>query len=255
VPDAPHPELQALAAVRGADFGNALHAMFEHRRIGEPMHAQLDLVRGSLLGAGVRSRERSIDEFVPLLAARVQATLDAPLLPETNPALRLAAVPAHAMRAEMEFHFAIDDVAMRALRAECAALGEPDLVPMTGASRLSGLMTGKIDLVFEHGGCFHVLDYKGNFLGERLSDYAPQALRVAMDAHCYRFQALLYTVAVDRYLRQRLPRYRRGEHLGEAIYVFVRAAGLAPGAGIWAQRFDDALIAAVDRALGSREHA
>lgn len=251
--DEPHAELQALAAVRGADFGNALHAMFEHRRIGERMQAQLDLVRASLLGAGVRSRERPIDEFVPLLAARVQATLDAPLLPGTAPALRLAALPAHAMRAEMEFHFAIDDVAMRALRADCAALGEPDLVPMTGASRLSGLMTGKIDLVFEHGGRFHVLDYKGNFLGERLSEYAPQALRAAMDAHCYRFQALLYTVAVDRYLRQRLPRYRRSDHLGEAIYVFVRAAGLAPGAGIWAQRFDDTLIAAVDRALGGRE--
>jgi exodeoxyribonuclease V beta subunit len=246
----PHPELQALSAVRGADFGNALHAMFEHRRIGEPMQAQLDLVRTSLLGAGVRSRELSIDELVPRLAARVQATLEAPLLPETRPTLRLDALPAQAMRAEMEFHFAIDDVAMRTLRADCAALGEPDLVPMTGASRLHGLMTGKIDLVFEHEGRFHVLDYKGNHLGERLSDYSSAALRLAMDAHCYRFQALLYTVAVDRYLRQRLPGYRRSEHLGEAIYVFVRAAGLAPGAGVWAQRFDDALIEIVDRALG-----
>jgi exodeoxyribonuclease V beta subunit len=248
--DEPHPELQALSAVRGADFGNALHAIFEHRRIGEPMHTQLDLVRASLLGAGVRSRDLSIDELVPRLAARVQTALDAPLLPGTRPALRLGALPAHAMRAEMEFHFAIDDVLMRALRADCAALGEPDLVPMTGASRLHGLMTGKIDLVFEHDGRFHVLDYKGNHLGERLSDYAPAALRTAMDAHCYRFQALLYTVAVDRYLRQRLPRYRRSDHLGEAIYVFVRAAGLASGAGIWTQRFDDTLIEQVGRALG-----
>lgn len=250
-PEAPHPELQALSAVRGADFGNALHSMFEHRRIGEPMHVQLDLVRASLLGAGVRSRELSIDEIVPRVAARVQGALDAPLLTGAHPALRLGALPAHALRAEMEFHFAIDDVPMRTLRAECAALGEPDLVPMTGASRLHGLMTGKIDLVFEHGGRFHVLDYKGNHLGDRLADYAPDALRVAMDAHCYRFQALLYTVAVDRYLRQRLPRYRRAEHLGEAIYLFVRAAGLAPGAGVWTQRFDDALIETVDRALNA----
>jgi exodeoxyribonuclease V beta subunit len=181
----------------------------------------------------------------------VQATLDAALLPQTRPSLHLGALPTHAMRAEMEFHFAIDDVLMRTLRTDCSALGEPDLVPMTGASRLHGLMTGKIDLVFEHDGRFHVLDYKGNFLGERLSDYAPDALRSAMDAHCYRFQALLYTVAVDRYLRQRLPRYRRNEHLGEAIYVFVRAAGLASGAGVWTQRFDDELIGVVDRALGS----
>ncbi|MFC0678911.1 UvrD-helicase domain-containing protein [Lysobacter korlensis] len=244
-----HPELEALAAVRGADFGNALHAMFEHRRIGEPMTAQLDLIRASLLEAGVRSRELTVDELVPLLAARVQATLDAPLL-SSDATLCLGVLPARSMRAEMEFHFAIDDVAVRALREACAANGEPDLVPMLAASRLNGLMTGKIDLVFEHEGRFHVLDYKGNWLGDRLSAYAPTALRAAMDDHHYRFQALLYTVAVDRYLRQRLPRYRRSDHLGEAIYVFVRAAGLAPGAGVWTQRFDDALIDAVDRTLG-----
>jgi hypothetical protein len=40
-------------------------------------------------------------------------------------------------------------------------------VPPLPAERLRGLMTGKIDLVFEHGGRFHVLDYKGNWLGER----------------------------------------------------------------------------------------
>jgi exodeoxyribonuclease V beta subunit len=249
-----HPELLALAGVRGADFGNALHAIFEHRRIGEPVTSQLDLVRTSLLEAGVRVREPSIDEFVPRLAARIQATLDAPLL-ATQPGLTLSALAATSMRAEMEFHYAIDDVAVRALRAACAAHGEPDLVPMLATPRLNGLMTGKIDLVFEHRGRFHVLDYKGNHLGDRLSDYAPAALRSAMDAHHYRFQALLYTIAVDRYLRRRLPRYDRATHLGEAIYVFVRAAGLAPGAGVWTQRFDDALLEAVDRALGTAEIA
>ena len=69
--------------------------------------------------------------------------------------------------------------------------------------RLRGLMTGKIDLVFEHAGRFHVLDYKGNWLGERLADYAGDALRAAMDHSHYRLQALLYTVAVHRLLRQR----------------------------------------------------
>ena len=50
-------------------------------------------------------------------------------------------------------------------------------------------------------------------------------------------------------LRQRLPGYRRAEHLGEAIYLFVRAVGLAPEAGIWRHRFDHALIDAADAAL------
>ncbi|HEX5307215.1 MAG TPA: hypothetical protein VFW82_14125, partial [Dyella sp.] len=96
------------------------------------------------------------------------------------------------------------------------------------------------------------LDYKSNYLGDHLDGYTPDALRAAMDDHQYRFQALLYTVAVDRMLRQRLPGYRREQHLGEVIYLFVRAVGLAPQAGIWRHRFDDELIAAADDALAGR---
>ncbi len=75
-----------------------------------------------------------------------------------------------------------------------------------------------------------------------------------MDAHHYRLQALLYTVALDRYLRARVPGYKRASHLGEAIYLFVRAVGIAPDGiaselGIWRQRFDTVLIDAVDRVL------
>ena len=108
-----------------------------------------------------------------------------------------------------------------------------------------------------------MLDYKGNRLDDGgeprksayVSNYAPARLELAMDHSHYRFQALLYTVAIDRYLRQRVSNYERGKHLGETIYLFVRAAGIAPeispSAGIWAHRFDDALIDAVDAVFAS----
>ena len=122
-------------------------------------------------------------------------------------------------------------------------------MPPLAAEQLRGLMTGKIDLVFEHAGVFHVLDYKGNWLGERLSDYRGAALRAAMDHSHYRLQALIYTVALHRFLRQRLPDYAPERHLGAYIYMYVRAAGLAPDAGVFVERFDDALIHAVDAVL------
>jgi exodeoxyribonuclease V beta subunit len=157
----------------------------------------------------------------------------------------------------MPFEFALGTVALARLRDVC------DFVPPTPQRTLRGLMTGKIDLVLEHRGRFHVLDYKSNRLGggSRLSDYAAASLERAMRDDHYRFQALLYTVAVDRFLRARLPGYRRSAQLGETIYLFVRAVGiapeLAPRAGIWSQRFDDALIDAVDAILagGEREAA
>ncbi|HET6805820.1 MAG TPA: UvrD-helicase domain-containing protein [Frateuria sp.] len=246
-PAADDPALLALAGWRGAEFGNAMHAVFEHREVGVPVTRQHALVARCLHEAGVRHGDEPAELLVRRLAARVQATLDAPLAP----GLVLGALPRSALRAEMAFHYVVDAVSLDALREACARHGEPTLVPRTSPGILRGLMTGKIDLVFEHAGRFHVLDYKSNWLGERLDAYAPERLPAAMDAHHYRFQALLYTVALDRLLRQRLSRYRRDTHLGEAIYLFVRAVGLGPGAGIWTQRFDDALLDAVDRVLGA----
>lgn len=253
--EAEHAGLAWLAPIAGTEFGNAVHEIFERRRIGVPMAQQPPLIRRALRDAHVRLRERSPDELVPHLAGRLQQVLDTPLLPRRDPALTLGALPAHALRAEMEFDFVLDAVSLRDLRKAC------DFVPGASVQELRGLMNGKIDLVLEHAGRLHVLDYKTNRLGDgrRLSAYAPERLDAAMDESHYRFQALLYTVAVDRYLRQRVPRYRRGEHLGETIYLFVRAVGIAPDAaplaGIWAHRFDDRLLDAVDRVFGGRDDA
>ena len=74
-----------------------------------------------------------------------------------------------------------------------------------------------------------------------------------MQASHYRFQALIYALALHRYLGLRLADYDYSRHMGEAIYLFLRGAGLAPGAGVWTQRFDPALVAAVDAVLAGEE--
>ncbi len=250
-PRAPHPELQALAGVRGTAFGNALHRALEQRVIGLPLSEQLGFVRSCLDDEGVRAPGLSAEQ----LAARVAARLDASLEAELLPGLRLGQVPPAAQRAEMGFHLLLGDPPVARLRAVCAAHGEPDLVPALAPSRLRGLLSGKIDLVFRHQGRFHVLDYKGNWLGEegQLEDYAGASLAAAMQASHYRFQALIYVLALHRYLGQRLADYAYATHIGEAVYLFLRGAGLAPGAGVWTQRFDPALVAAVDAVLAGEE--
>ncbi|KFN48838.1 hypothetical protein N790_05580 [Arenimonas malthae CC-JY-1] len=249
IDDAPHPALLALAAVRGPAFGNAVHLAFETRAHGKPLVQQTALLARQLAQHGVRAAGEPLEALVPRLAAQLDAALQAELLP----GLRLGEVAQSAQRAEMAFHFKLDGARLDALRQACAAHGEAGLVPPLAFGELRGLMTGKIDLVFEHAGRVHVLDYKGNWLGERLADYQGAALVQAMDQHHYRLQALLYTVAVHRYLGQRLAGYSPEKNLGEAIYLFVRAAGHAPGAGVWTQAFDPALVRAVDAVFASVE--
>lgn len=254
-----HSELDALAAVGGTEFGHALHALFERRLPGIPVSAAeaLDALREH----AVRPRHGELAPLAEALAHRVNRVLHTRLAEPEGP--RLWDLSAQDMRAEMGFSFLLDRASLAALREACERHGEAGLVPRREQS-LAGLMSGTIDLVFAQGERFHLLDYKGNQLarGPRacLEDYAPEALERAMHVSGYRFQALLYTLALERYLRERLgTAYRRERHLGDGWYLFVRAVGLrlpdGTACGVWRHRFSDALLDAVQAVFTAQPEA
>src|SRR5690606_6268821 len=104
---------------------------------------------------------------------------------------------------------------------------------------------------YQHRGRFGVLDYKSNWLGETLSHYQPAALADAMQAEFYPLQALIYSIALHRYLLLRLPGYDYERHHAGAVYVYLRAAGLEGNSGVYTLRFAQELIEAFNEALGS----
>ena len=90
-----------------------------------------------------------------------------------------------------------------------------------------GYLSGSIDIVLRSGDRFFVVDHKSNWLGrdgEELSawHYRPDALRDAMVRAHYPLQAMLYSAALHRYLRWRLPGYDPEVHLGGVLYLFLR---------------------------------
>ncbi|QEC47293.1 AAA family ATPase [Baekduia soli] len=93
---------------------------------------------------------------------------------------------------------------------------------------LRGYLTGSIDAVLRlPDGRFAIVDYKTNRLGGpdvplTAWHYRPAALDAAMQDSHYGLQALLYTVAVHRYLRWRLENYDPDRHLAGVLYLFVR---------------------------------
>jgi exodeoxyribonuclease V beta subunit len=159
--------------------------------------------------------------------------------------------------AEFEVQFPVQPVSLARLRRLCIAHGHGNVIPASlDAATLNGMLTGFADLILAWDGRYHVLDYKTNWLGGRLDDYRGNSLDAAMIEHHYPLQALIYTVALHRYLRQRMDGYTAERHLGDSWYLFVRALGLAPGLGVWRQRWPTALIEALDDAFaGEREVA
>jgi exodeoxyribonuclease V beta subunit len=136
-------------------------------------------------------------------------------------------------------------------------------IPELTHRQLRGFLNGSIDAVLrvreEGTPRFLVVDYKTNWLGgETLTagDYTPAAMARAMREAHYPLQALLYSVALHRYLRWRQPGYDPGRHLGGVLYLFLRGmcgpdtpvvAGMTCGVFSWSPPPD--LVVALSRAL------
>lgn len=114
---------------------------------------------------------------------------------------------------------------------------------------IQGMVRGTIDLVFRHQGKYYLLDYKSNFLGETLADYAPNALEKAMLHHHYDWQYLLYTLALHRYLKTVDSHYDYEQHFGGVFYLFLRGMNGKPQSGIFFDRPSAQLIHELDEAF------
>ena len=112
-------------------------------------------------------------------------------------------------------------------------------------------LKGEIDLVYQHGTQFFIVDYKSNYLGSDFDSYNQAALYDAMTTHSYWLQASIYQVALHRYLKLRLPNYDIDTHLGAIEYAFLR--GMSPKhdtRGKLVKQFDSDFILALDDMFG-----
>jgi len=117
-----------------------------------------------------------------------------------------------------------------------------------------------------------VVDYKTNWLGSGPAggsedhppltawDHRGSAMTEAMRHAHYPLQALLYSVALHRFLRWRLPGYEPERHLGGVLYLFVRgmcgpdtpvAEGMTCGVFEWTP--PAALVVALSELLEARD--
>jgi exodeoxyribonuclease V beta subunit len=94
------------------------------------------------------------------------------------------------------------------------------------------------------------VDYKTNYLGARLADYAPGALAAAVRQHDYDLQYVLYTLALHRWLRSRLGgAYDFERDMGGAVYLFLRGLSRDGQHGVHLDRVPRALVEALDALL------
>jgi exodeoxyribonuclease V beta subunit len=225
---------------RGAAFGTLVHEVLEKTDFADPdlrtrLHEQCEAA-GSERFAGIPA-DALADALVPALTTPLGPLAGDRSLAEMTRADRLD---------ELVFELpllggdrptgdarvgAIADLVAERLPASDPLSGLADDLSSPGLAgkRLRGFLNGSIDLVLRvhsDGASRHlVVDYKTNWLGgDHLSsaDYRPGAMARAMREAHYPLQALLYSVALHRFLRWRQAGYDPALHLGGVLYLFLR---------------------------------
>lgn len=123
---------------------------------------------------------------------------------------------------EFEFHLSLADRQVPVREIEQLMQRHQVAVPTLNPVMMSRYLHGFIDLLYEHDGRFYIADYKSNYLGDQWADYLPTQLKQSMSQAGYWLQAALYQVALDRYLKVRLANYEPAQHLGGAVYLYLR---------------------------------
>jgi exodeoxyribonuclease V beta subunit len=237
----------------GNRYGVALHAALEHAdlpawrdwRAGDAAPGEdAALITTALRQAGYA--DDLLDDGLALSTRLIGHTLGV-RLPE---GLRLCDLDAGERRAEIEFQFAMQAVSVEALLGLLHAHGVVRERHGFGLrQRLEGLMTGLIDLTYRAHGRWYVLDYKTN----RLPGYDAAHLAQAMAQGEYELQALVYTLALHRWLRFRCgAAYDYARDFGGIRYLFCRGldAARSDSPGVQAWRFAPELVHALDALFG-----
>ena len=234
---------------RGPEAGQCLHTVIERVDFSDPA-SFAPAIDAALIGEAHHLGGPGSAPLLKRMLARMLADVVATPLPG---GFCLAEVPRSQCLVELEFSLPSKNLQAARLAAALRQHGYP--VPQLAFGTLDGYLRGFIDLVFEHGGRFHIADWKSNHLGSTPAAYGQGSVERAMAQHGYHLQYLLYTVAVHRYLQSRLPGYRYDEHFGSVFYLFVR--GVRPGwrladgspSGVYAHRPPLALVTALSALL------
>jgi exodeoxyribonuclease V beta subunit len=137
---------------------------------------------------------------------------------------------------ELEFDFPIDETFDITKLQGLFEPNDPKFI-YTGFGEVKGMLTGFVDLFFKHNDKYYILDWKSNFLGDKLELYHPDNLNEAMNESNYHLQYCIYTVAMKRFLESKLgASFDYDKHFGGVIYLFLRGVRQGQNSGVFTNK-------------------
>jgi len=231
---------------RGANVGTALHSIFERLVFSKP-ETWIDTIReASKYYPNIikkKDDEKSVAGNIELIDQMVKNVMRAEIKSQ-NGRFRLCEINDDRKLPELEFCFSVEKVNQQVINNY---LG--DNAKLGGETDIEGLMTGFMDLVFEHNNKYYILDWKSNHLGNDVNNYNTDGMEAAMIGSNYHLQYLIYTVALKRWLEKKITNFDFDTHFGGVIYVFLRGVREESERGIYYKSPCRADIERIDKAL------
>ena len=253
-PRAGAPLLDQFSFPAGRKVGIGLHALLEHLDFNASDASKQNAIERCITRLGFVTDKGQLEAALGVWLEHILQTplFDAPTAQgekAQTTAFCLQDIAPQDCLNELEFHFPVNT--NRALINTLTANGYLKPGVVLAHNSIRGMMTGLIDLVVRHENRYYVIDYKSNHLGNSLQDYSPIALQQAVTHHHYDLQYLIYTLALHRYLGQRLPNYQYDSHFGGVGYLFLRGMHKdRVQSGVFFDRPDAGLIQQLDQIFG-----
>ena len=211
---------------RGAEFGTAIHEVFEKTSFAELGSSSFeDALRKTVSScfSSQRIPTTGHDDWIDASVELVKSVLSA-RIPEirgaegTGSYFRLCELPDESLKREAEFNFNV--------------FGQ----------KLQNYCNGFIDLLFKRGEYYSIADWKSDRLNDRFTSFSDAGqLKGHVDEH-YSIQRVLYSYCLIKWLKP----YYHGqseeqifrEHFGGVYYVFIRGCAKDTGNGIYCQTWN-----------------
>jgi exodeoxyribonuclease V beta subunit len=233
---------------RGANAGSFLHGVLENIDLQKPEQlSEIITQQSTWFGIG-DEWHGCLENWLTdvLLASFSVETETATQTATQTPSISLAQLSAKQVKVEMEFHMPLHEVKVGDFNHIINQYFKQHARDYQ-FEQLNGMIKGFIDLMFEFEGKFYVADYKSNHLGDSYDSYHVAAMEQAMTGHDYHLQAILYTLALHRWLKYKLSNYDYHTHIGGAYYLFIRGMSQTePGNGVYFVLPEKSMIEALD---------
>ena len=277
VPEAESPDPASIFAIAGgAKLGECWHEIFENIDFEDlksnpgNIHLTVDQTLDKYRICPPPRDTLPADKHAAALARRaavhamVKNTLSVPLQADSaETPFALWEIPHRNRRSEMDFNFSLQRTHNQTVRGLAGILAEQWRGPARNEEFIAdlavrdssiplGYMTGFIDLVFQRGGRFYVVDWKSNRLNGRADGFGPDGMAAEMRKHSYYLQYLIYVVALHGFLSAQLAGYDYDRHFGGAFYLFLRGIDGITRNGVFSDKPSKALVEALSDFLGGQ---